>query len=131
MTTLKLPFRVHFWQNPFPWIVILFAGLFFLAGWGLRLQSATVTKTATHRARVAQCIAGRPALIRFNRHVEGVNELALTLVTNSAYTLEHTPATDPERKVRLRNLKRLAFAREKVAALRGFPVPTVTACKRQ
>lgn len=129
MTTLRLPLRVQFWQSPFPWIVILFAGLFFVSGWNLRLQTHAITKNATHRARVAQCLASRPSLLQFNKHVRGVNELAHTLVTNSAYTLEHTLPNDQQRPVRLKNLKRLVIAREKIAALTGFPVPTVDDCK--
>lgn len=89
----------------------------------------TAEANSAREAAVARCMASRPQLLAISRHVDGVNDLATILVKNSAALVDATPKWNPDYKVRLRNLRRIVRAREKVKAISSFPVPTKAECQ--
>lgn len=111
------------------WVGIAYFGLALVVTWLYFVNSQTLKKDAVHKAEVNRCMASRSPLGKFARHVRGVNDLALVLVENSAHVLETTPKSDPQYMVRKTNLERLVRARDKVAALPNFHVPSVRDCR--
>lgn len=121
-----------------PWMVIAYIGLVGVVVYGYTLNARTLRDeairqaelSAAHEAAVARCLGSRPQLMRVTRFVEGENDLAETLVQNSAAALEATPGDDPQYATRKANLVRLIRARENVKAIASFPVPTVAQCRK-
>lgn len=115
------------------WMIVAYVGLAGLTvyGWTIsaRTQQEQSRRQAATAAAVQSCIQSRPQVERVSRHVYGVNQLALVLVENSAAVLDATPTSDPQYEVRKKNLTRLIKARENVAAIKSFPVPTVAQCR--
>lgn len=127
-----------------PWMIVAYIGLaaVTLAGWNLsariardeartaRIQAIREAENqAAKTAAVERCLTSRPQLERISQHVSGVNEGFTILVLNAAAVLNQTPRSDPLYELRQANLKRLIQAREKVLAIKAFPVPTVDECK--
>lgn len=129
-----------------PWMVIAYFGLASVTVFVLFL-SARIAQDEARTARiqavreaeqraakdaaVARCLSSRPQLRRISQHVAGVNEGFTILVLNSSAVLSQTPRSDPQYAIRRANLHRLIRAREKVLAIKAFPVPTVAQCKSQ
>lgn len=129
-----------------PWMIVAYIGLaaMTLAGWNLsariaqdeaqtaRIQAVREAETrAAKDAAIARCLSSRPQLRRVSEFVGGVNDGFTILVLNSAAVLNQTPRSDPQYQIRKANLHRLIRAREKVLAIKAFPVPTVAQCKAQ
>ncbi len=74
------------------------------------------------------CVSSIPQLVRFRKHVMGVNDLAAILAQNTAAAIESAPPDDPLAATRRANLARLIAAQTEIAAVRSFPVPTVKVC---
>jgi hypothetical protein len=114
------------------WMTVAFLALSGVVVWGVLITQQQV-KLSTHQARSRRSrrhasrrttapASAIPSLTRISKHVSGVNDLARILVANSEALLKDSMAR--ERPVRQANLRRLLKAERKVAAVKGFPVPT-------
>lgn len=127
----------RFFEPSRPWNIMFLIAIGVIVGYGWMINSRTIRDEAIRAseaqsaktAAVARCVESRPLLRKFSRHVRGVNEFTLTIVGNSEAVLEQTPRSDPQHDVRSANLRRLINARNKIAALPGFPVPTLSECR--
>lgn len=127
----------RFFEPSKPWNIMFLLAIGVLIGYMSVINARTIRDEAVRTAEaqssknaaVARCMESRPILMKFSRHVQGVNDGFVTLVTNSRKTIAQTPTSDPEYGVRVANLHRLLAAMRKVAALPGFPVPTKAKCR--
>jgi hypothetical protein len=112
------------------WMVIAYMALVAITVTGFVWNGTVVKKDAVNKAQLDRCISTRPTLQQVSRGFKGVKTVAKILVLNSAALVDSTPASDPQRPVRVANLRRIILAREEVAALPDFPVPTVAQCRQ-
>lgn len=127
---------LHSWRF---WMVMAFFGLSGVVV-GLYVQNGKINATerehvkieavqqAAANARVAQCLASRPALHRFDEFVSAVLLLHESLVENAKTTLDATPRSSPAYALRLRGYKRLVATIEPIEKAR-FPIPSVKSCR--
>ena len=111
-----------------PWIVLAYVGLVAVTVTGFTLNAHTVKQVTLEQASVARCLTSRPQLARISTHLRGVNQLARVLVMNNRATVDATPASDPQRPTRVRNLHRLEVAQRDIAAIESLHVPSVAEC---
>jgi hypothetical protein len=125
--------RLSHWQF---WVAAAYFGLVVVVTWltyvyshQLRDESLRLASTeATAQARYHACLESIPTLKNFDTHVEGVRDLADTLVANSFAVAASTAKSDPQHAVRMENLARLVRAQAKIHALTAIPVPTPHEC---
>lgn len=126
------------------WMGIAYVGLAIAVVW-LFILNGDTTRTAAANARdeavriaevqtsaetsYNQCVGSIPTLRKLSTYLEGQNEIAAVIVTNSAANLAITLKTDPMYATRKGNLERLRDAKAKVGAITSLPVPTVKDCK--
>lgn len=119
------------------WMVIAYFALAFLVVWlygvSAKTQREQSTRLATARATAAadyaRCVASIPQLAKINSFLRGESDLADTLARNSQAVLDATLIGDPQLETRRENLARLVAARDKIASVDKFPVPTIPECK--
>lgn len=133
-------------DNIYFWLGVAYFALVAITVW-LAFVSQSNAQTAARQAkaeaiRIAEqrsaaesayrrCIEGRAPTLRVSRHVAGVNAAFEVLLRNSRAVLEATPKDDPQFTVRRANYRRFKAALADVAAVRSFPVPTVSECKQR
>lgn len=121
------------------WMVIAYFAIAWTIAWLALVYSRTLRDEAIREAEarsareaaVARCLESRPQTARVSQFVQGVNEGFTILVLNSAAVLNQTPRSDPQYRIRKANLRRLIAAREKVLAIKAFPVPSVAECRQR
>lgn len=128
------------------WMAIAFFGLVVAYVWMLSQQQRTA-KVQAEQAKIAairvaetrataqsayrRCVDSIPQLKAISTHVGGVNEGFSVILRNSLDSLQATPKDDPLYHVRLANFQRLERAVKAVAAVKAFPVPTLSECKQR
>lgn len=112
------------------WMAIAYLALVAITVTGFVSYGRTVKQAAVNKAQVERCVATRPTLAQINHGFGGLKDVSRILVVNNATIVSLTPRDDPQFNARLANLRRLIFAREQVAALPDFPVPTVAQCRQ-
>lgn len=123
--------KPEFWSHWGPWMVLAYVIIVVFGLVGYKEHEGTLKRDTVRAADIDRCKEQRPLLLRFRKHVKGVNALANTLVLNSQAVVDATPRGDPQLEVRRTNRDRIEDARDQIAALRGFPVPTVAECERR
>lgn len=129
MTHRKTAKTRRFLSHWGPWMAVAYMALVAITVLGFVWNGTTVKQDAVNKAQTERCISTRPTLLQVSRGFSGVKQVAKILVLNSAALVASTPVGDPQRAVRVANLRRIIYAREEVAALPDFPVPTVDQCK--
>lgn len=122
---------------PYVGIVILFLWLAYvqqsqtrdLANQAKREAVKIAEQRSAANAAYGRCVDSIVPTARISTHVAGVNEAFVVILESSLRTLAVTPRSDPLYRVRVANVRKLAAAIRRVAAVKGFPVPTLADCK--